>query len=318
MMVNNRKITILGAGNVGATIAYTLTIDGLCSEIVLIDVVKDKAMGEAMDISQGLAFNRWINIHAGDYCDAKDSDIVIVSMGIARRDGQSRIELAQTNVDILKSVIPQIVEYAPKAVYIVVSNPVDILTYSIIKSSGIRESKIIGSGTLLDSSRLRSIIAKQVNLTSRNIHAYVLGEHGDSSVIPWSIVSVSGMPIIDYCRQTKVTDAFESEENLAGLEGEVRNAGAKVIKYKRATYYAIAMTVKYLCEAVLRNTRCILTVSTMMHGEYGLEGVAFSVPTIIDSYGAGQKLILPINKAEKKALEASANFLKSNIDSIKF
>ena len=310
MSNRNRKVTILGAGNVGATIAYTLTLDGLCSELCLIDMLKEKAEGEALDIQQGLAFTRWVNIYKGDYADSKDSDIVIISMGVGRKDGQTRIDLAQTNIDILKQVTSEIVKYSPDAVYIIVSNPVDVMTYSFIKNSGVPEHKIIGTGTLLDSSRLRAIIAREIRLTSRNVHTYVLGEHGDTSVVPWSVFNVSGMPLNEYCRQVCPFSIFEDEEKRMAIETEMRTAGAKVIKYKRATYYAIAMSVHYLCEAIFRNTRCILTVSTLLNGEYGLTDVALSVPTIVDNKGAGQKLILPLQKHELVALERSAAALK--------
>jgi len=308
---NTRKVTILGAGNVGAAIAYTLTIDGLCSEICLIDAVREKAEGEALDIQQGLAFNRWMHIYAGDYRDARDSDIVIIAMGVGRKEGQTRLELAQTNLDILRQVAADIVRYAPDAIYIVVSNPVDIMTHWLVRESGLPAHRIIGTGTLLDSSRLRSMIARELRLTSRNVHTYVLGEHGDSSVVPWSVFTVSGMPINEYCRQILAAPVFEDPAKRVAIETEMRTAGAKVIKYKRATYYAIAMSVHYLCEAIFRNTRCILTLSTLMNGEYGIHGVALSVPIIVDRNGAGQKLVLPLSRGELDALQQSAEALQN-------
>jgi len=310
-MVNNtRKVTILGAGNVGATIAYTLTIDGLCSEICLIDAAKEKAVGEALDIQQGLAFNRWMHIYAGDYADAKGSDIVIISMGVGRREGQTRLDLAQTNLNILRQVASEIIRHAPDAIYIVVSNPVDLMTHCLIRESGIPAHRIIGTGTLLDSSRLRSIIAREVRLTSRNVHTYVLGEHGDTSVVPWSVFNVSGMPLNEYCRQTHAAPEFD-DARRAAIENEMRTSGGRIIQYKRATYYAIAMSVHYLCEAIFRNTRCILTLSTLMNGEYGIHDVALSVPIIVDRNGAGQKLILPLAPAELEALQHSAEALRN-------
>ena len=184
-MRKGKKITVLGAGNVGASIAYTLTMDGMASEIVLIDINEKKAQGEAADILQGTPFSAPVNIHAGGYEDAVNSDIVIVTVGMARKPGQTRIDLAQANVDIVKSVMPQITRFAPDAVYVVVSNPVDIITYAILKTTHLSESQVVGSGTMLDSARLRSRLAAHVGLNSKNVHAYVFGEHGDTSMIPW-------------------------------------------------------------------------------------------------------------------------------------
>ena len=197
-MRKGKKITILGAGNVGASIAYTLTMDGMASEIVLIDINEKKAQGEAADILQGTPFSAPVNIHAGGYEDAVNSDIVIVTVGMARKPGQTRIDLAQANVDIVKSVMPQITRFAPDAVYVVVSNPVDIITYVFMKISGIPENQIIGSGTALDTARLRFGLASHFNIAQKNIHAYVFGEHGDSSFIPWSCAEVSGAKLDDY------------------------------------------------------------------------------------------------------------------------
>ena len=302
-MRNNRKITVLGAGNVGASIAYTLTLDGVCSELILIDINEKKAQGEAMDIRQGLSFSRSVNIYAGSYADAKDSDIVVVTVGAARRPGQSRIDLAQGNVNIIRSVMPQIVSVAPEAVYIVVSNPVDILTYAILQCTDLPPSQVIGSGTLLDSSRLRSIVAERVGVVPQNVHAYVLGEHGDSSVIPWSLTSISGMPMTTYC----------GLQGSAAIEEEVRTSGACVIGLKGATYYAIAMTVRQLCEAILRNTSNVLTVSGLITGQYGIEDVCLSLPFVVDSQGIKKGLEPPLLEEERRQLHHSAAVLKKSI-----
>ena len=198
-MNKGKKITILGTGNVGATIAYTLAIDGMASEILLIDINEKKAQGEAMDILQGTPFCAPVNIHAGGYEEAAHSDVVIVTVGLARKPGQSRIDLAQVNVDIIKSVMPQITRFAPDAVYIVVSNPVDVITYAILKTTNLAENQVFGSGTMLDSARLRSRLAEHVGLSSKNVHAYVFGEHGDTSLIPWSLTTIAGMEMDKYC-----------------------------------------------------------------------------------------------------------------------
>lgn len=310
-MRNNQKITVLGAGNVGASIAYTLTLDGVCSELILIDINEKKAQGEAMDIRQGLSFSRSVNIYAGSYADAKDSDIVVVTVGAARRPGQSRIDLAQGNVNIIRSVMPQIVSVAPEAVYIVVSNPVDILTYAILQCTDLPPSQVIGSGTLLDSSRLRSIVAERVGVVPQNVHAYVLGEHGDSSVIPWSLTSISGMPMTTYCGLQG--SGFCDAKEIAAIEEEVRTSGACVIGLKGATYYAIAMTVRQLCEAILRNTSNVLTVSGLITGQYGIEDVCLSLPFVVDSQGIKKGLEPPLLEEERRQLHHSAAVLKKSI-----
>lgn len=192
------KITVIGAGSVGSTVAYTLAVTGLASEIVMIDINRDKALGEALDIRQGVPFCSPCSIYAGDYRDAADSDIVVLTSGVARKPGQSRLDLAQTNVDITKSIIPHIVAYAPNAVYVIVANPVDILTYTFIRCSGLPASHIIGSGTILDTARLRARLAEFYSINQQNVHAYVFGEHGDSSFIPWSLANISNVPVDEY------------------------------------------------------------------------------------------------------------------------
>lgn len=226
-MRKGKKITILGAGNVGASIAYTLTMDGMASEIVLIDINEKKAQGEAADILQGTPFSAPVNIHAGGYEDAVNSDIVIVTVGMARKPGQTRIDLAQANVDIVKSVMPQITRFAPDAVYVVVSNPVDIITYAILKTTHLSESQVVGSGTMLDSARLRSRLAAHVGLNSKNVHAYVFGEHGDTSMIPWSLATIAGMEMDTYCSVICDKHNHCGKEELREIEDDVRTGGGQ-------------------------------------------------------------------------------------------
>ena len=255
-----KKISIIGAGNVGATIAYTLTLCGLASEIALVDINKDKARGEALDIFQGTTYSSTVNIYQGEYPDINGSDIVIVTFGMARRPGQSRLDLAQANVNILKSAMPEVVKYAPHAVYIVVSNPVDILTYTISKCFGLDPSRVIGTGTLLDSSRLRADLADRLKINPKNVHAYVFGEHGDSSMVPWSLTSIGGIDIQTYCRSVCKEYRSVKLEDLDEIEEQVRNSGARVINWKGATYYAIALTVKRIVECVTGDSNSILPV----------------------------------------------------------
>ena len=312
-MRKGKKITVLGAGNVGASIAYTLTMDGMASEIVLIDINEKKAQGEAADILQGTPFSAPVNIHAGGYEDAVNSDIVIVTVGMARKPGQTRIDLAQANVDIVKSVMPQITRFAPDAVYVVVSNPVDIITYVFMKISGIPENQIIGSGTALDTARLRFGLASHFNIAQKNIHAYVFGEHGDSSFIPWSCAEVSGAKLDDY---VELMHALPVDKDA--MAEYVHKSGGEIIKNKGATFYAVTVSVCRLCSMLLSAYNSIVTVSTMMHGEYGLEDVCISTLAIVGPNGVQGKLPVRLTEDEMQKLHASADKLKETIGQIYF
>lgn len=308
-----RKITVLGAGNVGATIAYTLTLQGVCSDLVLLDINKPKAEGEAADIRQGRAFCPSVYVHAGDYADTKDSDIVVVAAGIGRKPGQTRIDLANTNIGIIKSIIPMIAEYCPDAVYVIASNPVDILTYVINKFGGIPKNRIIGSGTVLDSARLRSLLADRLDIAADSIHANVFGEHGDSSFVPWSLTSIAGLTMNEYF--SSVGNEI-TEEELKQMEADVRGAGARVIAAKGATFYAIAMSIKRICECVLRDSRTVLTVSTMTEGAYGTENVALSLPYIVGAKGIISRINVHMTDPETESLINSSKALKNVIDQL--
>ncbi|MBQ7301693.1 MAG: L-lactate dehydrogenase [Clostridia bacterium] len=310
------KITIIGSGAVGSTIAYTLTTLGLASEIVIIDINGEKALGEALDIRQGTPFCSPCNIYAGLYCDAVDSDIVIITCGIARKPGQSRLDLAQTNVNILKSITPEITKYAPNAMYVIVSNPVDVLTYAFTKFSGIPEERIIGSGTILDTARLRARISEYYRVNQQNIHAYVLGEHGDTAVVPWSIANISNVPVEDYGKSLNHADGFYPEFKKNEVEEFVRKSGGRVIRRKGATYYAVSMSVCHLCKCLLSGIDTSLTVSTMVHGEYGLHDVALSLVNIVGKNGIHGKIMVPLTDAEIADLHHSADSLKAVINSI--
>ncbi len=311
-----RKVTIIGAGSVGATIAYTLAVSGNASEVVLIDINEQKAFGEAMDIRQGAPFTPPINIYSGDYPDAKNSDIVIVTSGIARRPGQSRLDLAQTNVDIIKSIIPKITSVAPNAVYVLVSNPVDILTYVFCRCSGLPEKQIIGTGALLDTARLRSRIAETFSISMQNVHASVFGEHGDSSFVPWSLATISGTPI-DMYAQSKGLQVDGSGFNHAEIEEYVRKSGSTIITAKGATYYAISLTVNHICSCVFRGIDTALSVSTMMNGEYGINDVCLSILSIVGRGGVNGKLISALTDDEIAKLHYSADRLREVINQLK-
>ncbi len=316
-MKKGKKITILGTGNVGATIAYTLAIDGMASEILLIDINEKKAKGEAMDILQGTPFCAPTNIYAGNYEDAVQSDIVIVTVGLARKPGQSRIDLAQANVDIIKSVMPQITKFAPDAVYVVVSNPVDIITYAILKTTQLSECQVFGSGTMLDSARLRSRLAEHVGLNPKNVHAYVFGEHGDTSMIPWSLTTIAGMEMSKYCAYICDEHNRCGKEELKSIEDDVRTAGAKVIALKGATFYAVALSVRRICECILRDTDSVMTVSAMIHNQYGINDVCLSLPFVVGAQGLRRPIIPPLTQEEEALLHKSADALKEVISQLK-
>ena len=310
------KVSIIGTGSVGSTIAYTLTVMGLASEIVMIDVNNEKALGEALDIRQGTPFCGACSIYAGDYRDAVNSDIVIVTSGIARKPGQSRLELAQTNVNITKQIIPEITKYAPDATYIIVSNPVDILTYTFYKMSGLPENRIIGSGTILDTARLRSRLSEYYNINQSNVHAYVFGEHGDSSFIPWSVANISNVPIKE-CKKLITTPGINTPElDFGEIEQYVRKSGARVIARKGATFYAVSVSVCHICKCLLGGIDTTMTVSTMMHGEYGIENVALSTLNMVGHEGVRGKVNVPMTDEEVRLLRKSADTLKDVISNL--
>ncbi len=310
------KITIIGAGNVGSTIAYTLMITGCTSEIVMIDVQNEKAQGEALDIQQGTPYGGICQIYAGSYEDAKDSDIVIFTCGVARKPGQSRLDLAQVNTDITKSIIPDIVRVAPNAKYIIVSNPVDILTYVFLKRSGLPENQIIGSGTILDTARLRARLSECFNINQRNIHAYVLGEHGDSSFVPWSLTNISNVPVMEYQAAVRASDRPTPEFTPEGVEEYIRRSGGRIIERKGATFYAVPASVCHIAKTILTGIDTTMTVSTMMHGEYGISDVALSTLNIVGEQGAIGKVMLPLAGSEIVQLRNSAKTIKSVISQL--
>ena len=307
------KISIIGTGSVGSTIAYTLTVMGIASEIVMIDINNEKALGEALDIRQGTPFCAPCSIYAGDYCDAVDSDIVIITSGIARKPGQTRLELAQTNVNITKMIIPEITRYAPQATYIIVSNPVDILTYVFHKCSNSPENRIIGSGTILDTARLRARLSEYYNISQSNVHAYVFGEHGDSSFVPWSVANISNIPIGECDHLIKTSDLVAPTLNFAEVEQYVKKSGSRVIARKGATYYAVSVSVCHICKCLLSGIDTTMTVSTMMHGEYGIDDVCLSTLNLVGHDGVRVKVHVPLTDGETEKLRNSARTLKEVI-----
>ena len=309
------KITIIGAGSVGATIAYKLSGEDIASQIVLIDINKEKVEGEVMDIKQGTCFRNPVSIIAGEYADAKDSDIVIITSGIARKPGQTRIELTQTNVNIIKEITPQIVKAAPNAIYIIVSNPVDVLTYVFTRISGLPENQIIGSGTVLDTARLRYGLSEHFHVAQKNIHAYVYGEHGDSSFVPWSNADIASVNLDDYYAAMADKVGIEKLDKDA-MEEYVHKSGGQVIAKKGATFYAVSVAVCELCNLILAASDSVATVSSMMHGEYGIEDVCLSTLTLVGPNGVQGRIPMHLTEEEVAKLQASAKVQKDVIAQI--
>ena len=310
------KISVIGAGSVGATVANDLMIQSIASEIVLVDINEKKAKGEALDVYQGAPFQSPAIVRPGEYADTKGSDIVIITCGLPRKPGMTRLDLAQTNVNILKQVATNVVPHAPDAIYVIVSNPVDILTYAFTKISGIPENRIIGSGTILDTSRLQAELARRFYINPKNVHAHVYGEHGDSSFVPWSLAHIANNHIDDYKQASPDKDRIDWNQDYEEVEQYVKKSGGKIIENKGATFYAVAMSVCHICKCIYADAGTALTVSTMMHGEYGVEDVCLSTLCLVDRDGVRGKILTPLTTEETEKFQASAAKLRSVIDQI--
>ncbi|OOM77674.1 L-lactate dehydrogenase [Clostridium sp. BL-8] len=314
MIERRRKISVIGAGFVGATTAYALMNSGIATEICLFDINMDKAMGEVMDLVHGTSFVKPVNIYAGNIDETKDSDIVVITAGAAQKEGETRLDLIEKNYKIFKGFIPQIAAASPNAILLVVSNPCDVLAYITYKLSGFPKERVIASGTVLDTSRLKYVIGKYFNVNNNNIHAYVLGEHGDSEVVSWSTSSIAGESFEEYAKKFNLEWNDDVKEVI---ESDVKNAAYEIISRKNATYFAVALAVNRIVEAILRDENTILTVSCLMQGEYGIDDVYLAVPTILNSTGA-VRIVNPIlkNEVELKKLKESAKVLKENIQKV--
>ena len=312
------KISVIGAGNVGATVANDLMIQGVASEIVLVDVNKKKAFGEALDVYQGAPFHSPAIVRSGDYPAIVGSDIVVITCGMARKPGMTRLDLAQTNVNIIKDVAKNAVQYAPTAVYVIVSNPVDILTYVFTKVSGLPEHQIIGSGTILDTSRLQSELAKRFHISPKNVHAHVYGEHGDSSFVPWSLVHIANNHVDSYKESSPDRDRINWDRDYEEVEQFVKKSGGLIIENKGATFYAVAMSVCHICKCIYAGAGTALTVSTMMHGEYGVDDVCLSTLCLVDHTGVRGKIMNKLTDEEVAKLQNSANKLKEVLSQITY
>ena len=306
-MINFRKAVMVGCGFVGSASVFALMQSGLFSEIAMIDADMDKAEGEAMDISHGIPFAKHMRVYAGDYDDVRDAGIVIVTAGANQKPDETRLDLVHKNVGIFKSIIPELASRDFKGILLVVANPVDILTAVAQKLSGLPENRVIGSGTVLDTGRLKTRISDHLGVDSRSVHAFIIGEHGDSEIAAFSSANVSGIPLNDFCEMKGHFNHDESEKFIAE---DVKNAAYEIIQRKRATYFGVAMAVKRICECIVRDEKSILPVSTMMHGEQGIDGVVLSMPCVVGGDGIETQVPIKLDEDEAKRLRESADILK--------
>lgn len=310
--INLRKAAIVGCGFVGSTSAFALMQSGLFSELVLIDSDRERAEGEALDIAHGMPLARPMRIYAGNYDDASDAAIMIITAGANQKPGETRLDLVKRNAAIFRSVIPEIPKHNYNGIVLVVANPVDILTYAAVKFSGMSSRRVIGTGTVLDTARLKYLLSEHLNVDSRSIHAYIIGEHGDSEFAAWSSANVSGVPLFDFCKMRGHT---HYEEASREIEEKVRNSAYEIIKRKHATYYGIAMSVKRICEAVIRDEKSVLPVSSLIDDVYGIHDVALSMPAIIGKDGVEDIMPIRLSYDEQKKLQNSADTLRDIITS---
>lgn len=305
--INDRKVAVIGCGFVGAASAFALMQSGLFSEMVLLDSEREKAEGEAMDISHGEAYARPMKIYAGDYSDVKDAAIIIITAGANQKPGETRLDLVQRNVSIFKKIIPEIKKLNYQGIILIVTNPVDILTYTTLKLSGLPESRVLGSGTVLDTARFREILGNHLNVDSRSVHAFIIGEHGDSEIAVWSTANVAGVPIQKFCAMRGV---HNHEEHMRQIAAEVKESAYEIIKRKKATYFGIAMAVKRICEAIVRDEKSVLPVSNLMRGAYGISDITLSMPAVVGKDGVELQMPISLDGNEALALKESADMLK--------
>lgn len=310
MNIQERKVGVIGCGFVGSSSAFALMQSGLFSEIVLNDVDRERAEGEALDISHGLPFAKPMKIYAGGYDDMMDCSIIVITAGAGQKPGETRLDLVKKNVGIFKGIIPEIAKRKYEGILLIVANPVDILTYAAIKLSGFPENRVFGSGTVLDTARLKYLLGEHLSIDNRSVHAFIIGEHGDSEIAAWSSANVSGIPLNDFC---ELRGHIEHDASMQRIAEDVKNSAYEIIKKKKATYYGIAMSVRRICEAIIRDEKSILPVSSMQHGEFGISGVSLSIPAIVGRQGVERVVPIDLSPEEKKELIASADTLKKVI-----
>lgn len=314
MLLNKQKCAVIGCGYVGAATAYTLAINGIFSEIVLLDAKHKKAHGEAMDIVHGLPFVHPVKVYAGDYDDLTDCSLIIIVAGAGQKEGETRLDLVEKNVRIFKSIIPEITKRNRECILLVLSNPVDILTYVTLKLSGFPPQKVIGSGTVLDTARFKYLLGERLKVDMRNIHAFIIGEHGDSELAVWSSANVSGIDLDEYVR---ICEFDTKMEDLYTLYDEVKNAAYEIIDGKGATYFAIAMSACRIIKAITRNEHSVLTVSSLANGHYGIDDVCIGIPCIVGENGVEKVLDIPLSSSEQEYLKQSVSTLDSVIKNLK-
>lgn len=313
-MINIQKAAIIGCGFVGTSIAFSLVQKGIFSELILIDANEKKAEGEAMDLSHGLPFTKPMEIKAGGYEDIADCAMIIITAGANQKPGETRLDLVHKNVEIYKSIIPKIVEKNQEATLLIVSNPVDIMTYVALKLSGYPSRKVIGSGTVLDTARLKYLLSRHLDVDSRSIHAFIIGEHGDSELAVWSAANVSGIPLNHFC---ELRGYFDHMESMDRIYQSVRDSAYEIIEKKGATYYGVAMAVCRIAESVIRNEHSIMPISVYLDGLYGLHDICLSIPTVVGQEGAEKVLDIPLDLMEMGKLVYSAEELKKIIGELK-
>ena len=312
-METGDKVAIVGAGAVGTSFAYALQISGAAQEIVLIDLDRERAEGEALDLSHGLFFTPPVRIEAGGYEECEGADVVVMTAGASQEPDQSRMELVETNVKICRSVVEEVLKHTEDAVLLMVTNPVDVLTYAALKFSGLPRHQVIGAGTVLDSARFRYLLGQHCNIDTRNIHGYVLGEHGDTEVMAWSLTHVGGVPMEEFCELCPHRSPTCDLENI----GErVRDSAYHLIDAKGATNWAVGLAMVKIVTSVLRDENSLLTVSTLMDGEYGLEGQCMSLPTIVNASGAEDPIAPRLGEEETEAMRRSGRAIREVIEQV--
>lgn len=312
--INSRKIAIIGCGFVGSACAFALMQSGLFSEMVLIDSNNQRAEGEALDISHGLPFSKPMQIYSGTYDDITDAGIIAITAGAGQKPGESRLELVHKNVEIFKSIIPEISKRNYKGILLIVSNPVDIMTYTALKLSGLPSNQVFGSGTVLDTARLKYLLGEHLGVDARSVHAFILGEHGDSEIAAFSSANVSGIELKKFCDFACKTD--KHEEAMKEIAEDVKLSAYEIIKKKGATYYGIAMSVRRICEAIILDQKSILPISCLQNGKNGIENVVLSMPMIVGKHGAERSVEISLSEEERRAIKSSANMLKGIIKTL--
>ena len=312
-MNNIQKAAIIGCGFVGSSIAFTLMQSGLFSELVLIDANRGKAEGEAMDLSHGLPFTHPMDIRAGDYDDIGDCALIILTAGAGQKPGETRLDLAHKNVEIFRGIVPEIARRNREAILLVVSNPVDVLTWAAWKLSGYPAQRVLGSGTVLDTARLKYLLGERLGVDSRSVHAFIIGEHGDSELAVWSGANVSGIPLDHFC---ELRGYYNHADADAWLQREVRDSAYEIIRRKGATYYGVAVAVERIVRAIVRDEHSVLPVSNLLRGQYGIDGLCMSVPAIVGRGGVETSLEIPLSPSEREALTASAATLRQVVDGL--